>query len=70
MLDAACPLPCLRHELPSRHINYLYLYFDANNVSFDDVPYVTLLCMLLNKLDTAKRTAAEWMYSCASTWVR
>ena len=45
--------------MPSRHINYLYLYFDANNVSFDDVPYVTLLCMLLNKLDTAKRTAAE-----------
>lgn len=59
VLDAACPLPCLRHELPSRHINYLYLYFDANVVAFDDVPYVTLLCMLLNKLDTAKRTAAE-----------
>ena len=59
VLDAACPLPCLRHELPSRHINYLYLYFDANAVAFDDVPYVTVLCMLLNKLDTAKRTAAE-----------
>ena len=59
MLDAACPLPCLRHELPSRHINYLYLYFDANAVAFDDVPYVTLLCMLLNKLDTADHSAAE-----------
>ena len=58
-LDAALPLPCLRHELPSRHINYLYLYFDANGLSFDDVPYVTVLCMLLNKLDTAKHTAAE-----------
>lgn len=57
--DASLPLPCLRHELPSRHINYLYLYFDANDVAFDDAPYLTVLCMLLNKLDTANHTAAE-----------
>ena len=57
-LDVACPLPCLRHELPSRHIDYLYLYFDANGVAFEDVPYVSILCMLLNKLDTASHTAA------------
>ncbi len=58
-LDASLPLPCMRHELPSRHINYLYLYFDANGLAFDDLPYLGVLCMLLGKLDTAQRSAAE-----------
>ncbi|MDO4442793.1 MAG: insulinase family protein [Slackia sp.] len=56
---ADTPLPCLHHELPTRHIDYLYLYFDADGLAWDDLPYVTLLGMLLTRLDTETRTAAE-----------
>lgn len=45
-------LPCLYHNIPSRHINYVYHYFDLNHLSFSDLPYVSILTMLLGKLDT------------------
>ena len=63
--DPACrlatdaPVPCLHHDLPTRHIDYLSLYFDMDGLSFDDLPYVTLLGMLLGRLGTARRSAAE-----------
>ena len=58
-LAADAPVPCLRHDLPTRHIDYLSLYFDMDGLSFDDLPYVTLLGMLLGRLGTAQRSAAE-----------
>ncbi len=56
---ADTPLPCLHHDLPTRHIDYLYLYFNADGLGWDDLPYVTLLSMLLARLGTARRTAAD-----------
>ncbi|MDO5358784.1 MAG: insulinase family protein [Slackia faecicanis] len=53
------PVPCLHHDLPTRHIDYLSLYFDMDGLAFDDLPYVTLLGMLLGRLGTAQRSAAE-----------
>ena len=58
-LAADAPVPCLHHDLPTRHIDYLSLYFDMDGLSFDDLPYVTLLGMLLGRLGTARRSAAE-----------
>ena len=58
-LAADAPVPCLHHDLPTRHIDYLSLYFDMDGLSFDDLPYVTLLGMLLGRLGTAQRSAAE-----------
>lgn len=54
------PLPCLYHELPTRRIDYLYLYFTADGLAWDDLPYVTLLGMLLTRLDTERRSAADF----------
>ena len=53
------PLPCVAHELDTRRIDYLYLYFDLRHLAFDDLPYVGLLTDLLGKLGTAKHTASE-----------
>lgn len=53
------PMPCVHHDLPTRHIDYLTVYFDMDDLSFDDLPYVSLLGMLLARLDTEERTAAD-----------
>ena len=58
-LDATAPLPCLRHQVPTRGIAYAYRYFDLDRISFDELPYVSLLALVLGKLDTASHTAAE-----------
>ncbi len=56
------PLPCLYHDIKSRHINYVYHYFDLTQVAFDELPYVGILAQLLGKLETAKHSAAEIDY--------
>ncbi|MDO5043385.1 MAG: insulinase family protein [Slackia sp.] len=53
------PLPCIHHDLSTRRIDYLTVYFDLDDLVFADLPYVTLLGMLLTRLDTEKRSAAE-----------
>lgn len=53
------PVPCLRHTVPTRGIAYAYRYFDLSCVSFDELPYVTLLALVLGKLGTEDHTAAE-----------
>ena len=53
------PLPCLYHDIPSRHINYLRAYFGLEGILFEDLPYAVLLAMLFGNLDTAEHTAAE-----------
>ena len=58
-LDANAPLPCLRHQVPTRGIAYAYRYFDMDRINFDELPYVSLLALVLGKLDTASHTAAE-----------
>lgn len=53
------PLPCLYHAVPTRRIDYAYHYFDLDRLTWDELPYATLLCSLLGKLPTARRSAAE-----------
>ena len=53
------PIRCIAHELPTRGICYLYWYFNLRHVAYNDLPYVTILCDLLGKLDTKSHTAAE-----------
>ncbi|MBB3170306.1 insulinase family protein [Parvibacter caecicola] len=53
------PIPCLRHTIPTRGIVFAYRYFDLSRLSFEELPYATILAMVLGKLDTAQRTAAE-----------
>lgn len=59
LLHIDAPLPCLAHELDTRRIDYVYHYFDARRVAFEELPYVTILCELLGKLDTDDYSASE-----------
>lgn len=58
-LDWKTPLTCVRHSVPTRGIAYAYRYFDMDGLSFDDLPYVSVLTSVLGKLGTAHHTAAE-----------
>ena len=58
-LDGSVPFACMRHEVATRGIAYAYRYFDLKALSFDDLPYVSVLAIVLGKLDTAHHTAAE-----------
>ncbi len=57
--DEHANLPCLRHTVPTRGINYSYHYFTLDTLNYEDLPYVGLLIRLLGKLDTEKHTAVE-----------
>ncbi len=58
-LDESAPVTCVRHRVPTRGIVYTYRFFDMSHLTFDDLPYVGILALVLGKLDTAKHTAAE-----------
>jgi presequence protease len=58
VVDGA-PLSCLRHQVPTHGIAYAYRYFDAGRLSFDELPYATILSLVLGKLGTAHHTAAQ-----------
>ena len=58
-LMESTPFLCLYHEAPTRGIDYVFTYFDMSRLSFEDLPYATLLAMLLGKLDTRAHTAEE-----------
>ncbi len=57
--EVEAPLPCLAHELETRRIDYVYHYFDLRRLAYEELPYVTVLCELMGKLDTNQHTAAE-----------
>ena len=58
-LDPDAPATCVRHDVQTHGITYTYRFFDAGNIPFDELPYLAVLSMLLGKLDTTHRTAAE-----------
>ena len=58
-LDNAAPIPCLRHSIPTRRLAYALTYFDLTHVSYAELPYVKVLCRLMQQLPTAQNTAAE-----------
>ena len=58
-LDQDAPIPCLRHSIPTRRLAYALTYFDLTHVSYAELPYVKVLCRLMQQLPTAQRSAAE-----------
>lgn len=58
-LPASTPVPSLRHQLDTRGIAYAYRYFDLSGLSFEELPYATVLALVLGKLGTSQHTAAE-----------
>ena len=58
-LDNAAPIPCLRHSIPTRRLAYALTYFDLTHGSYAELPYVKVLCRLMQQLPTAQHTAAE-----------
>lgn len=57
--DDSGPLAILRHSVETHGIVYASRYFDISCVEFDELPYVSVLAMVLGKLDTARHTAQE-----------
>ena len=58
-LQEGQPLPTLRHDAQKHGIAYAYRYFDLSRLPFEDLPYATVLAMVLGKLDTARYSAAK-----------
>ena len=58
-LDRKAPVPCLKHPLETHRIAYALTYFDLSHVSFAELPYVKVLCLVLRQLATRSHTAAE-----------
>lgn len=47
----------IKHDLDINGIDYFDIYFDIKHLTFDDIPYVSLLCSLLTNFDTGMFTA-------------
>ncbi len=58
-IDRLGSIDVLRHEVDTRGIAYATRYFDMECVAADEVPYASVLAMVLGRLDTAKHTAAQ-----------
>ena len=48
---------CVLHDLPTHGIDYTTLSFPLDGVAFDELPYVSVLALLLGKLDTTQHDA-------------
>ena len=59
VVDTTAPIPCLRHDIPTRRLAYALTYFDLSHVSYAELPYVKVLCRLMQQLATERRSAAE-----------
>lgn len=49
----------LEHHIDTHGIMYSWRYFDLAAVDFSELPYVSVLAMLLGRLDTARHSAAQ-----------
>lgn len=58
-LVEGAPVRCLSHQVHTRGIAYAFRYYDLNHVSFEELPYITVLSFLFGRLDTARHTAAQ-----------
>ena len=52
-------VPCYHHLIDAHRIGYAYWYFNLGGVSFEELPYVSVLANLLGKLDTEKHSAYD-----------
>ncbi|MEY8562892.1 insulinase family protein [Eggerthellaceae bacterium 3-80] len=57
-LDKTRPLPCLRHDANLHGVIYTYRYFSLNHIAFEEIPYVSILGLVLSKLATDTHDAA------------
>lgn len=57
--DESGPVPFLRHSVATHGIVYANRYYDLGGISFDELPYVRILALVLGHLATAEHTAAE-----------
>ncbi len=49
----------LVHAVPTHGLVYTYRYFDLGVLTFEEIPYATVLSMVLGKLDTHQHSAEE-----------
>lgn len=52
-------IPLLRHEIATGGIGYVNLYFDANDLTPEQLSQAYLLCELFSDLDTRSHTSAQ-----------
>lgn len=52
-------LTCLKHQIPTKGIEYLGYYFDLSHLLPDQVPYARLLSQLMGELATGKHSVEE-----------
>ena len=57
LMDAS--VPYLYHDLPTRRIDYVSHYFDINRLTWEDLPYISILTSLLGRLGTDGLSAAD-----------
>ncbi len=58
-LDENAPVPCLRHQLETRGIAYLQLYYNLDVIPYAELPYAAVLAAVMGKLDTQRWSAAQ-----------
>ncbi len=52
-------LPVIRHMIPSHGITHLNLYFSLTDLGLEDISRASLMCALLTKLPTKRRSVSE-----------
>ena len=58
-VDTTTPLPCLKHDIPTRQLAYAIYYFDLTHVSYAELPYASVMAKLMQQLATREHSAAE-----------
>ena len=58
-LDNNAPVPCLRHHIETHGISYIQLYYNMNDIPFNELPYTAILAFVLSKLGTKRWGAAQ-----------
>ena len=58
-IDTSTPIPTLFHKIATNQLAYALVYFDLSHLSYQDLPYVTILIHCLGHLDTIRMSAAE-----------
>lgn len=53
------PVTCMHYPLETHKIAYVYHYFDMDHISWEDLPYVSILANLLGQLATDTHDASE-----------
>ena len=58
-VDTCAPVPCLKHAIPTNRLAYALQYFDLGCLSYQELPYATILARLLTRLATERMDAGE-----------